>query len=75
MPKRVTKVTVKAPATTANMGPGFDSIGMALEIFNTISVELSHSFKISISGEGADVLSKDNDNMVYRGFSAGIVKN
>ena len=74
MPKRVTKVTVRAPATTANMGPGFDSIGMALGIFNTISVELANSFELSIYGEGADVLSGDTDNMVYRGFCAAIEK-
>lgn len=33
------KVSVKVPATTANLGPGFDCIGMALPIYNTITIE------------------------------------
>ena len=33
------KVSVKVPATTANIGPGFDCLGMALPIYNTISIE------------------------------------
>jgi len=33
------KVTVKVPATTANLGPGFDCLGMALPIYNTITIE------------------------------------
>jgi len=63
-------VTVKVPATTANMGPGFDCMGMALDIFNTISVRLSKELHISITGQGKDTLSKGPDNMVYRGFAA-----
>ncbi|MFQ5934207.1 MAG: homoserine kinase, partial [Dehalococcoidia bacterium] len=70
MNKRITKVTVRAPATTANMGPGFDSIGMALDIFNTITVEQADAFGISITGQGVDTLSRGVDNMVYRGFQA-----
>lgn len=33
------KISVKVPATTANLGPGFDAIGMALPIYNTITIE------------------------------------
>ena len=64
------KITVRAPATTANMGPGFDSMGMALELFNTISIEPSDRFSIRITGNGSRELSKDPDNMVYRGVAA-----
>lgn len=64
------KITVRAPATTANMGPGFDSLGMALELFNTISIERSDRFSIRITGNGAGELSKGPDNMVYRGIAA-----
>lgn len=70
MNKRITKVTLRAPATTANMGPGFDSMGMALDIFNTVSVELADSFEIAITGQGEDSLSRGLDNMVYRGLEA-----
>ncbi len=64
------RITVRAPATTANMGPGFDSMGMALEVFNTISVERSDRFSIRITGNGARELSTGPDNMVYRGVAA-----
>ena len=33
------KVSVKVPATTANIGPGFDCLGMALPLYNTITIE------------------------------------
>ena len=33
------KISVKVPATTANIGPGFDCLGMALPIYNTITIE------------------------------------
>ena len=33
------KVSVKVPATTANIGPGFDTLGMALPLYNTVTIE------------------------------------
>ena len=33
------KISVKVPATTANLGPGFDCLGMALPVYNTITIE------------------------------------
>ena len=65
----VDKITVRAPATTANMGPGFDSLGMALELFNTITIERSDRFSIRITGNGERELSTGPDNMVYRGVA------
>ena len=69
MIESLNKITVRAPATTANMGPGFDSLGMALEVFNTISIERSDQFSIRITGNGAGELSTGPDNMVYRGVA------
>lgn len=61
-------VVVKAPATTANMGPGFDCLGMALDIWNTVIIETGAS-SFDISGEGKDSLSKDTTNLLYRSFA------
>ena len=61
-------VTVKVPATTANMGPGFDCLGMALDIWNSIRVELGPAH-MEIEGEGADSLPRDEGNLVFRSFS------
>lgn len=51
--ERRTKVTVRVPGTTANMGPGFDALGMAVDIWNEISVERASTFSITTQGEGS----------------------
>ena len=63
-----TIVKVRIPATSANMGPGFDCLGMALDIWNTVELETGgHGFEIT--GEGSDQLPRDPSNMVYRGVA------
>ena len=47
------RVTVRVPATTANLGPGFDCLAMALNIWNTVTVEVGSS-GFSIKGFGGD---------------------
>jgi homoserine kinase len=61
-------ITIKVPATTANLGPGFDCLGLALEFFNIVEVEYLDDIrpKINISGEGATDLSRGKDNLVYQ---------
>ncbi len=65
----VDRVTVLAPATTANMGPGFDCIGMAFEMWNELTVERGE-FHVSIEGEGAGELPEDSRNLVVTGVEA-----
>lgn len=60
------RITVRVPATTANLGPGFDCLGMALDIFNLVTVEVSDRFSLSIAGEGASFLPRSQENAVYR---------
>ena len=61
------RVRVNVPASTTNLGPGFDVLGMALELYNTIEVEVSASgLRIEIEGEGADILPRDESNLVYQ---------
>lgn len=56
--------TVKVPATSANMGPGFDCLGIALDIWNIVSVEIGgHGFEIS--GHGENELPRDESNLVW----------
>ena len=64
-------IKVKSPATTANLGPGFDCIGMAVDIWNFLEVEWDYNNKlqetsIDICGEGSDELATDTSNMVYQ---------
>ena len=58
------KVTVKVPATSANMGPGFDCLGIALDIWNIISVEVGGQ-GFEISGHGERELPRDESNLVW----------
>lgn len=68
------KVSVKVPATTANLGPGFDSLGLALPIYNIVTVEETimpgTGIEINIIDETKEqnVLSipTDENNIVYK---------
>jgi len=53
------RVMVRVPATSANLGPGFDAIGMAFDIWNEIIVERSDKFEITTEGEGSGVIKTD----------------
>ena len=59
-------VTVRVPATTANLGPGFDCLGMALDLWNQVQVSLEERPSVSVQGQGAGELPEDRDNLVYR---------
>lgn len=59
-------VTVKVPATTANLGSGFDAVGMALGLYNTFCLEQTgNSFEVVVNGEGAESISRGRDNLFF----------
>ena len=60
------KLKVMVPATSANLGPGFDSLGIALDLWNTVQASISLSPIVNISGEGTETLSRSEDNLVYQ---------
>lgn len=58
---------VRVPATSANMGPGFDCMGIALDIYNTVEVhEIPEGLIIENHGRDADLITKDGTNLIYR---------
>lgn len=60
-------VLVRVPATSANLGPGFDCLGLALDIWNEIEFSMSgSSLQIEIEGEGSDVLPREASNLIYQ---------
>jgi homoserine kinase len=65
MPSRV---RVRVPASTANLGPGFDCLGLALSLYNTVEMTAleSEGLEIEIEGEGADRLSTGSNNLIAR---------
>lgn len=50
------------PATSANLGPGFDSLGLALSFFNEVTITKQSFFSVKISGEGSDKVSLKKNN-------------
>ena len=46
-------MTILAPATSANLGPGFDSLGLAIKLHNTTKIKTQKFTQISVRGEGA----------------------
>jgi homoserine kinase len=59
-------VRVRVPATTANLGPGYDILGLALTLYNTVEMEKADRFSVEIEGEGADSLPRDEANIAYQ---------
>jgi homoserine kinase len=64
-------VRVKVPASTANLGPGFDAIGMAFQLFTTIRMRISDKTHIRLFGEELDGLPNDKSNLLYE-VAAGL---
>ena len=64
-------VKVRVPATIANLGPGFDALGIAIKVHLELDIEPRRdSMEITIEGEGADELPKDETNLVVRAMNA-----
>jgi len=63
-------VTVKVPATSANMGPGYDCLGMAVDLWTEVTVERADKFEIIAEGEGAEEMPKDETNLMVTGAKA-----
>lgn len=57
-------VKIKVPASTANLGPGFDSLGIALNLCNIFSMEEADGCRI-VSADGQEVPTGE-DNLIYR---------
>lgn len=65
------KVTVKVPATSANLGPGFDTLGMALSFYDELEVEVvpGTGAIVEVSGEGAGEVPTDESNLVVKSIA------
>ncbi len=71
----MSEVIIGVPATSANLGPGFDCLGLALDLWNTTTFRLGgDGIQVSITGEGSEVLPRDTGNLVVQGFTALYVR-
>jgi homoserine kinase len=57
---------VRVPATSANLGSGFDCLGLALARYNTVLVRPAERTQVVVRGEGEGRLASDGRNMIYR---------
>jgi homoserine kinase len=70
------RVSVEVPGSSANLGAGFDCLGVALAITNQIEVEVRGwsrgRIELTVEGEGRDELTDDRDNRFVRGLEAAM---
>ncbi len=67
--------TIQLPASTANMGPGFDSMGAALTCYNTISFEvIDKGLVIDLEPQDRNIIPADSRNLIYRTFCRTLQK-
>ncbi|MBB5331461.1 homoserine kinase [Tunturiibacter gelidoferens] len=55
---------LRLPATSANLGPGFDALGLAMALYLTIDTTVADSFHIDATGRNADLCAKLEDNLI-----------
>ncbi len=60
------KLSVSVPATTANLGPGYDQLGLALQLRLQAEALAADSWSVITAGEGADYLEQDSENLIAR---------
>ncbi len=64
-------VRVSVPATSANLGPGFDTLGLALDLRDTLEAEvLADGLAVDVDGQGADQVPLDESHLVVRAMQA-----
>ena len=64
----MTRVLLKVPATSANLGPGFDALGLAMQMFLEVEAEPAPSFRIVASGRNAEVIERLEANLMVETY-------
>lgn len=60
------RVIVKVPCSTANLGPGFDTLGMALSLYSWIEMSVAEKTSFQLYGEQMNGLPRDKSNLIYK---------
>ncbi len=67
------RVRVRVPASSANLGPGFDCLGLALGIYDEVTVETTDDgVVVDVSGAAADQVPRDGSHLVARAVARGL---
>lgn len=69
---RAAPVRVRVPATSANLGPGFDALGLALALYDDVVVRVAdEGLYVDVAGEGADSVPRTRRHLVVRALQTG----
>ncbi|WPF67003.1 MULTISPECIES: homoserine kinase [unclassified Corynebacterium] len=67
------RAVVRVPGSTANLGPGFDTLGMAVSMYDTVEVEvIASGLEVVIHGEGEEDLPRDSSHLVVKALHSGL---
>ncbi|MCS5478970.1 homoserine kinase [Corynebacterium sp. YIM 101645] len=68
-----TRATVTVPGSSANLGPGFDTLGLAVGLYDTVEVEVTEGgLEVEVYGEGEDDLPRDGSHLVVKAIRSGL---
>lgn len=70
-----TPLRLRLPATSANLGPGFDSVAIALDFYLEIEAEPAAEFSIAASGRDAERCARLEDNLILEAYKALLTQN
>ena len=70
---RADSLRVRVPATSANLGPGFDSFALALTMYDDVVAQVSDAagIRVDVQGEGAESVPRDEKHLVVKAMMAG----
>jgi homoserine kinase len=63
-PAQSKPIHLRLPATSANLGPGFDALGLAMALYLTIDATIAEDFRIHATGRNSDLCSRLEDNLI-----------
>ena len=67
--------SVRVPATSANLGPGFDALGLALSLYDDVAVEVTDDgVQFALSGQGVDDVPRDETHLVVRSMRRALAE-
>ncbi len=78
LPTDAPSVRIRVPASTANLGPGFDAVGLALGLWDeydvTVGSDTGHGLRIAVTGEAAEAVPLDATHLVVRAMAHGCAR-
>ncbi|HKO12810.1 MAG TPA: hypothetical protein VJV22_12625, partial [Acidobacteriaceae bacterium] len=64
----MSRVSLRLPATSANLGPGFDTLALALQLFLEIEAEAAEEFRLEATGRNADLCGRIENNLLIETY-------